>query len=90
MFGYENYIVNKIKGKEINWFPINRAISIPNDVDKAEVQNIPIIFLFFYFYIKKKKKKNQEISLLKKSLETKILGLEYKLSSIQECIERNF
>ena len=57
MFGYENYIVNKIKGKEINWFPINRAISIPNDVDKAEVQNIPIIFLLFYFYIKKKKKK---------------------------------
>ena len=56
MFGYENYIVNKIKGKEINWFPINRAISIPNDVDKAEVQNIPIIFLFFYFYKKKIKK----------------------------------
>jgi len=49
MFGYENYIVNKIKGKEINWFPINRAISIPNDVDKAEVQNIPNYFFILLF-----------------------------------------
>ena len=57
MFGYENYIVDKIKYKDINWFPINRAISIPNDVDKSEVKKNTFtiyfnIFLLFFKYRK--------------------------------------